>query len=93
MDKYLLKAKDTYRVPTVDDVEELHEALLQNPLFTVVEFKYKTKQIKVKGEVVEEYQVVDVVKLFADEKDPEERYDVWYGYPGQYDEKKSAEDF
>ena len=91
MDKYLLKAKDTYRIPTVEEVEQFHEELLKDPNFTVIAFAYKTKQIKKQGEVVEEYQVVDVTKEFTNEKDPEDHYDVWYGLAGTYDKK--AEDF
>ena len=76
--KYLLKAVDTYRVPTIADVEALHEQLLDDPTFDLTAFSYKTKQIKAKGEVVEEYQVVTATKIFTNEKDPEDVYTVTY---------------
>lgn len=76
--KYLLKAVDTYRVPTIADVEALHEQLLDDPTFDLIAFSYKTKQIKVKGEVIEEYQVVTATKIFTNEKDPEDVYTVTY---------------
>lgn len=76
--KYLLKAVDTYRVPTIADVEALHEQLLDDPTFDLTAFSYKTKQIKAKGEVIEEYQVVTATKIFTNEKDPEEVYTVTY---------------
>lgn len=76
--RYLLKAVDTYRVPTVTDVENLHEELLNDPTFDLTAFSYKTKQIKVKGEVIEEYQVVSATKVFTDEKDPEDVFTVTY---------------
>lgn len=76
--RYLLKAVDTYRVPTVEDVERLHEELLEDPSFDLTAFSYKTKQIKVKGEVIEEYQVVSATKVFTNEKDPEDVYTVSY---------------
>lgn len=76
--KYLLKAVDTYRVPTVADVEALHEQLLDDPTFDLTAFSYKTKQIKAKGEVIEEYQVVTATKIFTNEKDPEDVYTVTY---------------
>lgn len=69
--RYLLKAVDTYRVETVEDVEALHEELLADPCFDLVAFSYKTKQLKSKGEVYEEYQVVSATKIFTDEKTPE----------------------
>ena len=62
---YLLKAVDTYRVPTIADVEALHERLLDDPTFDLTAFSYKTKQIKVKGEVIEEYMVVQATKQFT----------------------------
>ena len=76
--KYLLKAVDTYRVATVNDVEMLHEELLQDPMFDLIAFSYKTKQIKAKGEVIEEYQVVSATKVFTDEKEPERKVSVTY---------------
>lgn len=77
--KYLLKAVDTYRVATVDDVEKLHEELLNDPVFDLVAFSYKTKYIKAKGEIVDEYQVVTATKVFADEKEPDRLVSVNYG--------------
>ena len=68
--KYLLSCTDVYRVPTVADVEALHEELSTDKNFTLTAFSYKTKLIKVKGEVVDEYQVVTAKKVFNEEKDP-----------------------
>jgi hypothetical protein len=76
--KYLLKTVDTYRVPTVDDVEVLHDDLLADGNFTLVAFSYKTKYIKAKGEIIEEYQVVSATKVFTDEKDPDRVVNVIY---------------
>lgn len=76
--RYLLKAVDTYRVPTVADVEALHDELLANPTFDLVAFSYKTKYIKAKGEFIEEYQVVSATKVFTDEKSPERTVTVEY---------------
>jgi len=76
---YLISAVDTYRVPTVEDVEKLHEILLADNHFQLVEFSYKTKEIKVKGEVVEEYQLVKAKKIFNNEKEPDSSTQVFYG--------------
>lgn len=77
--KYLLTSTDTYRVATVEDVEVLHEKLKNDRNFQLVSFSYKTKYVKAKGEIIEEYQVVSAKKLFNDEKDPENHIDVKYG--------------
>ena len=75
---YLLKAVDTYRVATVNDVEALHEELLNDPTFDLIAFSYKTKYIKAKGEIIEEYQVVSATKVFTEEKSPERVVNVIY---------------
>lgn len=76
--RYLLKAVDTYRVPNEAAVETLHDELLNDPCFDLVGFSYKVKQIKVKGEVIEEYMVVQATKQFTAEKEPEDVYTVYY---------------
>jgi len=77
--KYLINSVDTYRVATVEDVERLHEELKANTNFTLASFSYKTKYIKQKGEVIDEYQLVSAKKIFNDEKDPISSVDVTYG--------------
>ena len=76
--RYLLKAVDTYRVATIDDVETLHQELLDDPMFDLTAFSYKTKYIKQKGEIVEEYQVVSATKIFTEEKEPDRNVSVVY---------------
>lgn len=71
MTKYLIKTTMTYRVATVDEVEQLHEDLINNENFSLVGFGYKTKVIKQKGEIVEEYQLVTATVTINDEKEPE----------------------
>jgi hypothetical protein len=44
----------------------------------LVGFSYKVKQIKSKGEVVEEYMVVQATKVLTTEKDPEDVFTVTY---------------
>lgn len=67
---YLLSCTDTYRVETVAEVEALHEELSNDPNFTLVSFSYKTKYIKLKGEIIDEYQLVTAKIMFTDEKEP-----------------------
>ena len=52
----LINSVDTYRVSSVEEVEQLHQELKENGNFDLVSFSYKTKQIKSKGEVIDEYQ-------------------------------------
>lgn len=76
--RYLLKVVDTYRVGTVEEVEQLHEELLDNPNFTLTAYSYKTKYIKAKGEIIEEYQVVTATKVFNEEKDADRTINIIY---------------
>ena len=78
MSRYLLKAVDTYRVPDEAAVETLHDELLNDSTFDLVGFSYKVKQIKAKGEIIEEYMVVQATKQFTNEKDPDEVFTVTY---------------
>ena len=65
-------------MPDEAAVETLHEELLNDPTFDLVGFSYKVKQIKAKGEVIEEYMVVQATKQFTAEKEPEDIYTVIY---------------
>ena len=68
--KILLNDVHTYRVDTVEEVEQLHQELKENPAFTLASFSYKTKCIKEKGAIVDEYQLVAAKIIFTDEKEP-----------------------
>ena len=78
MVKYLISAVNTVRVHTVADVETLHEELKNDARFDLVEFSYKTKDIKVKREVVDQYQLVKYKLVFTDEKEPECQMEAEY---------------
>lgn len=78
MVKYLLSAVNTYRVHLVSDVEALHETLKHDPRFELVQFSYTTKDVKVKGEVIDQYQVVKAKLVFTSEKEPEVQYEEEY---------------
>ena len=75
---YLLSCTDTYRVETVAEVEALHEELSNDANFTLVSFSYKTKYIKEKGAIVDEYQLVAAKIIFTDEKEPTADVSVSY---------------
>ena len=85
--KYLISATDVYRVPTIAEVEQLHEELINNTHFTLNAFSYKTKQIKQKGEIIDEYQLVTAKKLFNDEKEPTDHISLCYTTKTNFDEE------
>jgi hypothetical protein len=75
---HLIACNNTYRVHTVDEVEQLHEVLKNDSKFELMSFSYTTKYIKQKGEIIDEYQIVKAKLVFADEKYPETRFEVEY---------------
>lgn len=77
--KYLINNVVTYRVPTVADVLALREELQNAEYGELVSFSYATKYIKVKGEIIEEYQLVKAKIAFNEEKEPESSVDISYG--------------
>ena len=76
--KFLISSTDIYRLDTVEEVETFHEELTNNPHFTLSQFGYKTKQVKAKGEIIDEYQLVTVKKTFNSEKEPEKEVTINY---------------
>ena len=82
--KYLINTVVQYRVGTVEEVEKLHEELKKDSHFTLASFKYQTKYLKQKGEIVDEWQLVTVKKVFNDEKEPCSEVEIDYTYPGGF---------
>lgn len=76
--KYLISTTDVYRVDTVEAVEALHEELKNDKYFTLSSFSYKTKFVKAKGEIIDEYQLVTAKKDITDEKEPTRQIKVKY---------------
>lgn len=67
---HLIKVTNTYRVPTVQDALDLRKDLEKMP-GELISFKYTTKYIKQKSQIVEEYQLVTATLQFDNEKEPE----------------------
>lgn len=76
--KYLISQTDTYRVDTIEEVEALHDELINDKYFTLSAFSYKTKYLKQKGEIIDEWQLVTAKKDFNSEKEPERHIAVKY---------------
>lgn len=68
---YNLKTTNVYRVPTVADALRLRAWLDKKCIGELISFKYTTKYIKQKGEIIEEYQLVTATIAIDNEKEPE----------------------
>lgn len=83
--KWLIKVVETYVVPTVKEVENLHEEFSHDRHYQLTGYSYKTKEVKSKGQVIDEYQVVTATKMFNQEKEP--CYDCEIKYVDSGDEE------
>lgn len=68
---YTIKNTTTYKVPTVEDALRLREYLEETQPGELISFKYTTKYIKEKKDIVEEYQLVTATFQVDNEKEPE----------------------
>ena len=77
--KYLTKTTETYRVDSEAEVLEMIKDAKESLQWTLEGHNSKKKQIKQKGEVVEEYFLLTLTKSFNDEKEPTDDITISYG--------------
>jgi hypothetical protein len=68
---YITSVVEVVRVPNVNEVEKLHKELKEDRRFELKKFEYTHKEIKQKGEIIDEYELVKATLLFNNEKEPE----------------------
>lgn len=68
--KYLISVVESIRVPNVTEVEKLHTELREDKRFELKKFEYTHKEVKSKGEVIDEYELVKATLVFNNEKEP-----------------------
>lgn len=75
---YLIKTTEVYRLDSESNAKAFIEEQKKNPAYEVSKYSSELRQIKVKGEVAEEYYRVTLVKSFNSEKEPESEVTVSY---------------
>ena len=70
MAKYLLKTTEEHRADTEVEVAELINAAKNDTRYVLAKYSSVHKERKQKGEVIDEYFIVTLVKVFDDPKDP-----------------------
>lgn len=78
MSKYLITVTEIYRVDSEAEVQFLVEEAKKDPMYSLVKYNREFKQRKSKGEVIDEWYKVTLVKGFNDEKEPEDVVNVSY---------------
>ena len=78
MSKYLITTTEIYRVDDEIEVQNLIEEAKHDPMYTLIKYNREYKEKKSKGEVVDEWYKVTLVKSFNDEKEPERQINISY---------------
>lgn len=73
---YVTQVVETIRVPNVNEVEKLHKELKDDNRFELKKFEYSHKDVKQKGEIIDEYELVKATLVFNLEKEPTSSVDI-----------------
>ena len=73
---YITQVVETIRVPNVNEVEKLHKELKDDKRFELKKFEYSHKDVKQKGEIIDEYELVKATLVFNLEKEPTSSIDI-----------------
>lgn len=68
--KYLITNTEIYRVETEEEAELLINEAKADTKYVLTKYNCEKKERKQKGEVIDSYFKVSLVKSFNDEKDP-----------------------
>ena len=78
MNKYLVSATEVYRVDNEESAAALIDEAKAETKYILAKYSSVKKEKKAKGEIVDEWYQVTLVKKFKDEKDPISNIDVNY---------------
>lgn len=78
MSKYLIQTTEVYRADTEIEAQEIIGAAKAAAEYTLTKYSSEKKEVKAKGEVVDEYYKISLTKAFTDIKDPGIQVDVIY---------------
>jgi len=77
--RYLLETTENYRVDNESEAKALIEEAKTGSNYTLKKYSSQYKERKQKGEVVDAWYKVTLVKVFTDEKEPDAQVEVTYG--------------
>ena len=82
MSKYLISTTEIYRADYENEAEALIVEAKENDSYNLIKYNCEHKERKSKGEVIDEWFKVTLVKGFTDEKDPTVNFSVTYEEEG-----------
>jgi hypothetical protein len=78
MAKYLVSTTEVYRVDTEDEATRAIEEAKNEVSYTLGKYTSERKEVKSKGEVIDEYWKLSLTKLFNDIKEADTPVTVSY---------------
>lgn len=78
MSKYLIQTTEVYRVDSEPEVENLIAEAKEDTTFDVIKYNCEHKERKSKGDIVDDYYKVSIIKGFTSEKEPETQVLISY---------------
>lgn len=78
MSKYLISTTEVYRVDSEAEAKELIEQAKVAPEYSLAKYTSEYKERKQKGDVIDEYYKVTLVKRFNSEREPEADINIIY---------------
>ena len=76
--KYLIETTEHYRVSNESEAKELIENAKQGKFYILKKYSSQYKERKQKGEVIDAWYKVTLVKEFNNEKEPNNQVEVTY---------------
>lgn len=76
--RYLLNTTEIYRVATVEEATEIIDEAKRDGSYILSKYSSVKREQKAKGEVIDEWYKVTLVKSFNEEKEPAYTVDVIY---------------
>ena len=76
--RYLIQTVETYRADTEAEAQGIIAEAKSAPEYNLTKYASEKKEVKVKGEVIDEYFKVTLTKVFTDIKEPDAIASVIY---------------
>lgn len=78
MAKYLVNVSETYRINSEEEVTNFINSAKADESYELKKYNCEYKEQKAKGEVIDSWYRVTLVKAFNEEKDPYDTIEVKY---------------
>ena len=76
MSKYLISSVDTYRVDTESEAKALIEEAKHDNNYILTKSSQELKEVKAKGEVIDQYYKVTLTRSFTSIKEPDRQVEI-----------------